>query len=82
MNNVINHKIEFIIFDNIILYDKTYEFIIFNKTIKIREMKHHFKTIIELINCKSLFNKIINNKYHHINNFFKKIFSFNQNYND
>lgn len=80
MNNVIDHGFETVVFDDVVLSDKAHELVVVGETIKIREVRHHFKVIIEVFGMKTLFDKATDSRCHDVGRFGARLVPSDQGY--
>lgn len=82
MREIKKYKVEIFVSKRIILSNQSHKFDLPFKNIKINQLNHYKKIIIECVNLKFLFNDVINRENHFIDDFLTKIRLFAQDYNN
>ena len=79
INKIIEYNLEEDILENIKFFNESYKFVVVDKSIKGRNIRYYLEITIELVDDKTLFNEIIDNKCYYISDILRKFYLFNEN---
>ena len=78
INKLLRYNLENDIFKSVKNFNKSYKLAVVDRSIKGRNIRCYFKVVIKVIDDKSLFNEIVNNKYYYIDDILRRLYLFDK----